>query len=226
MEEPNNKGTRKLVVNFEKRRLHASIMLHMRRMKIPMSMIGADLLKGVVFGVLRHPEISIREALENAVNASKVPGTTMTMEDGLDYIMEIVEISAKSDISEEDRTLEEKEKILEEVVNNIIAEINKEFCYEITIKILNKKLKGFRKYTIGGDFIKCMLFKKLYAPESTYDCMCDYALRKVGSEIDENDFTMEKAMEYVKPFLGKNASEQALKKLLEDLEGYVYKENQ
>lgn len=219
------KETRKLVINFDKRRLHASIMLHMRRMKIPLSMIGADLLKGVVFGVVRHPEISIHTALENAVNASKVPGTTMTVEDGLDYIMEVVEISARSDISEEDRTFEEKEKILEKVVNNIIAEINKEFCYEITIKTLNKKLKGFRKYTIGGDFIKCMLFKKLYAPESTYDCMRDYALRKVGSEIDEKNFTMEKALEYVKPFLGKDASEQDLEKLLEDLEDYVY-ENQ
>lgn len=224
MEEPNNKGTRKLVVNFEKRRLHSSIMLHMRRMRIPSSMIGADLLKGVIFGVMRHPEISIREAVSNAVNASKVPGSTMSVDDGFDYIMDALEVASEIEFSEDERTSEKMEETLKSVVSNFVAEFNKEYCYEITIKTLETNLKGFRKYTIGGEIIKCMLFKKLYAPESTYDCMREYALRKVGTEIDGKVLAIEEAMKYVNPLLGKKEpTEQDLKDLVEEMEECAYK---
>lgn len=223
MEEP-KKETRKLVVNFDKRRLHSSIMLHMRRMRIPSSMIGADLLKGVVFGVMRHPEISIREAVSNAVNASKVPGSTMSVDDGFGYIMDVLEVASETEFSEDERTPEEMEETLKSVVSNFITEINKEYCYEITIQTLDGNLKGFRKYTIGGEIIKCMLFKKLYAPESTYECMREYALRKVGTEIDGKAITMEEAMEYVNPLLGKKEpTEQDLKALVEEMEECAYK---
>ena len=152
MEEP-KKETRKLVVNFDKRRLHSSIMLHMRRMRIPSSMIGADLLKGVVFGVMRHPEISIREAVSNAVNASKVPGSTMSVDDGFGYIMDVLEVASETEFSEDERTPEEMEETLKSVVSNFITEINKEYCYEITIQTLDGNHKGYRKYSSGGDII-------------------------------------------------------------------------
>lgn len=222
MEEP-KKETRKLVVNFDKRRLHSSIMLHMRRMRIPSSMIGADLLKGVIFGVMRHPEISIREAVSNAVNASKVPGSTMSVDDGFDYIMDALEIASETELSKDERTPEKMEETLKSVVSNFITEFNKEYCYEITIKTLEANLKGFRKHTIGGEIIKCMLFKKLYAPESTYDCMREYALRKVGTEIDGKVLAIEEAMKYVNPLLGKKEpTEQDLKDLVEEMEKRAY----
>ena len=218
------KETRKLVANFDKRRLHSSIMLHMRRMGIPMSLIGADLLKGVVYGVIRHPDIAIDKALENAIENAKLPGNSMTVDDGYDYIMEVIEIASRPDISGFNRTPESEMEIIQEVVDNIITEIYKEFCYEITVKTLEKNLGIKSAYSIGGELIKCMLFKKLYDPASTHQCMYDYALKKVGAEIEE-ELTITDVIEYAKAILGENATENDLFELLHKLEKSAYQEN-
>lgn len=219
------KVIRRLFVDFDKQRLHASIMLHMRRMRIPSNMIGTDLLKGVVFGILRHPDISIDEAVSKSVEASKFPGSEMTVEDGYEYIIEVLEVSSKEDLPEA-RTLEESREIVRKAANSFVAEIRKEFCYEITIKTLENELRGER-YSIGYEIVKCMLFKKLYAPESTYECMLNYALRKVGKTIDEKELTLSDLFTYTAQFVeGENdaVKQKNFEKLLADLENQVYEE--
>ena len=226
MKEENKTVTRKLVVNFDKTRLHSSITLHMRRMRLPMNMIGTDLLKGVIFAVMRHPEITTDEAVGKAIDASKVPGSNMTLEEGYGYIMDSLEVSGGSDFSNDNVTLEAEEETVRKVIDNFIVELTKEFCYGITVNTLEKNLKDYRKYTVGGEIIKCMLFKKLYAPQSTFDCMLEYAARKVGAEVNEEEkpLTEEAVMTYVGPFVNNSGSNErkALENLIAKLEAIAY----
>ena len=226
MKEENKTVTRKLVVNFDKTRLHSSITLHMRRMRLPMNMIGTDLLKGVIFAVMRHPEITTDGAVEKAIDASKVPGSNMTLEEGYGYIMDSLEVSGGSDFLYDNRTHEFEEETVRKVIDNFISELTKEFCYGITVITLEKNLKDYRKYTVGGDIVKCMLFKKLYAPQSTFECMLDYAARKVGAEVndEEKPLTEEAIMTYVGPFVNNSNSDakKALENLIAKLESIAY----
>lgn len=226
MKEENKTVTRKLVVNFDKTRLHSSITLHMRRMRLPMNMIGTDLLKGVIFAVMRHPEITTDEAVGKAIDASKVPGSNMTLEEGYGYIMDSLEVSGGSDFSNDNVTHEVEEETVRKVIDNFIVELTKEFCYGITVNTLEKNLKDYRKYTVGGEIIKCMLFKKLYAPQSTFDCMLEYAARKVGAEVNEEEkpLTEEAVMTYVGPFVNNSGSNErkALENLIAKLEAIAY----
>lgn len=206
---------RNLEINFDKRRLHSSIDLHLRRTKIPTTMIGSDILRGVIFGMLRHPEFTVKDAVERAVDAASFLGNCMSIEDGYDCIFEVLEAVMDIDYSKSE------DKVIEEVVEGFTLEIRKEFCYEMVVRTLEKNLKGYRKYSIGGDFLKCMAFKKVYAPESTYGCMVDYALKKVGMNLDEK-LTIEKALEYLEPFLEPEATEDTLRLKIGELVDEVY----
>lgn len=188
----------KIITGFGKRRLHSSVELHLRRTGIPSNMLGYDLLRGVIYGMIRNPEITVEEAVQNAIDAS-VFGGNMTIKYGYNCIFESLETVI--DIDE----INSKETI-QQIVQNFITEIRKEYCYEITIKAMDFKFPKWREY-VGGELIKCMVFKKTYAPESTFDCMFKYAVEKTekftGEKVRDN------IKEYLNPFLsGYNSIEE------------------
>lgn len=225
MEEP--KVVRKLFVDFDKSRLNNSIMLQMRRLRIPFNMRGADLLKGVVYGKIRHPEISIEKAVEQAVEASKLPGATMTLDDGFYYLMEVIEIASEKDLFQTDYELETVKSLVTKLVDNVIIELDKQFCYGVVCECLKDQLPGYGHYTLSVDIIRCMLFKKIFAPESTFKCMVDYACRKVGQEIEGRPLDFDELLKYVSqnPIVGgdTNADRQLeLQNTLDALETWIY----
>lgn len=220
--------TRKLTITYSKTRLYSSIALTLRRMRIPSDMLGADLLTGVVFGKIRHPEITVEEAIKNAVEASRLPGCVSSYEEGLDYIIEALDVSSRKDLFYL-KTLEEKEKIVQEVVDNFFVSIRKSFCYETAAKVFEnvEELKTTDKNSIGAQAIKSMLFKKLYNPDSTFECITDYAMKKIGKLIDEK-VSMNELTEYMSQFITGETLEDkvnSIKDLLEKLEEKAYEKN-
>ena len=78
------KETRKLKVTFDRERLHSAIVLAMRRRRIPKDFIGYDIIRGTVFGMIDHPEYSLKNAIEKAVDVCRLPGSPETVEDGIE----------------------------------------------------------------------------------------------------------------------------------------------
>ena len=86
------KETRKLRVTFDRERLHSAIVLATRRRRIPKELIGYDIIRGTVFGMIDHPEYSFEDAVEKAVNICKLPGSPETLEDGIEEAFECVDV--------------------------------------------------------------------------------------------------------------------------------------
>lgn len=165
---------RKLWVNYEKTHLYSSLACQMRRRGIPRNLMGYDILLGVVFGKIRHPEITIEEAIQNSVNACKLPGSKDTVEDGIFRMLECIEVNNDIDTWYEEGMSDMQ--VIEFMVETLVEDIRKEYCYTVTITIL-----GLDKTseTLSQQIIKNMLFKKLVADESTWECMLDYATKKL-----------------------------------------------
>ena len=75
-------------------------------------------------------------------------------------------------------------EIITKVVDNFVEDIRKEYCYQVAMK-----LSGFNKRNrlLEYEVLNNMVFKKLYADESTWECMVDYAESKLKLLSDSND---------------------------------------
>lgn len=171
------KETRKLKVTFDRERLHSAIVLAMRRRRIPKELIGYDIIRGTVFGMIDHPEYSFKDAIAKAVDVCRLPGSPETVEDGIEEAFECVDVVLREKDFYDPETNEKytNEQIVEKVVQSMVYDIYKDFCYTQTMAYINKlKLKDdFRT-----EIIKNMLFKKLVADDSTQVCTYEYAFRK------------------------------------------------
>ena len=58
---------RELTINMDRQRLHSAIAGAMRRKRIPRSFRGYDILRGVVFGLIDHPEYGFYDSMAKAV---------------------------------------------------------------------------------------------------------------------------------------------------------------
>lgn len=168
---------RKLKVTFDRERLHSAIVLAMRRRRIPKEFVGYDIIRGTVFGMIDHPEYSFEEAIAKAVDVCRLPGSPETVEDGLEEAFECVDVVLREKDFYDPETNERysDEQIVEKVVQAMVYDIYKDFCYTQTMAYI-KKLK--LKDDFRTEIIKNMLFKKLVADDSTQVCIYEYAFRK------------------------------------------------
>ena len=168
---------RKLKVTFDRERLHSAIILSMRRRRIPKEFIGYDIIRGTVFGIIDHPEYSFKDAVEKAVDICRLPGSPETVEDGLEEAFECIDVVLREKDFYDPETNERysDEQMVEKVVQSMVYDIYKDFCYTQTMAYIKKmKLKDdFRT-----EIIKNMLFKKLVADDSTQVCIYEYTFRK------------------------------------------------
>ena len=168
---------RKLKVTFDRERLHSAIVLAMRRRRIPKDFIGYDIIRGTVFGMIDHPEYSFKDAIEKAVDVCRLPGSPETVEDGIEEAFECVDVVLREKDFYDPETNERysDEQLVEKVVQAMVYDIYKDFCYTQTMAYI-KKLK--LKDDFRTEIIKNMLFKKLVADDSTQVCIYEYAFRK------------------------------------------------
>lgn len=171
------KENRKLKVTFDRERLHSAIVLAMRRRRIPKEFVGYDIIRGTVFGMIDHPEYSFKDAIEKAVDVCRLPGSPETVEDGLEEAFECVDVvlREKDFYNPETNERYSDEQLVEKVVQAMVYDIYKDFCYTQTMAYI-KKLK--LKDDFRTEIIKNMLFKKLVADDSTQVCIYEYTFRK------------------------------------------------
>ncbi len=153
-------------VNFERQRLHSSIACSMRRRKIPMHLRGTDILRGVVFGRIDHPEYTIEQAVERALEFCSIPGRPESLEDGFLDLMECLDVMTKQELMHIIETLEN--------------DVRRDYCYSAAVGYL--KNKGLNLGELHTELLKDMIFKKLMAEESTKKCMYEYAYKKEFSD--------------------------------------------
>ncbi|MGN1330346.1 MAG: hypothetical protein ACI4VN_03280 [Clostridia bacterium] len=174
-----NEETRNMKVSFSRERLHSSIAGALRRRRIPRDLRGYDLIRGVIFGLVDHPEYTLEVALQRAVDVSKIPGSPTDLEeaylqvfDCIEPVMRVCDFHQEGDVTKP--VLSEKE-IIQKFMDSVVYDVKKDYCYSSTINFMReKKFKDYFAYEI----LKNMIFKKLIADDSTEECMYEYAFRK------------------------------------------------
>lgn len=148
-------------VEFDRERLHSSITCSMRKRNIPMYVRGVDILRGVIFGRIDHPEYSIDDAIAKAVEMCSIPGRPETVEEGYQALMELLDVHKNE---------------LDEIIGKFEEDIFKDYYYSSVVKFL--KMKGMKIGDLATEYLKNMIYKKLVADESTEDCMYRYAYQR------------------------------------------------
>lgn len=166
------------VINYDKARLHSAIMLSFRRRRVAMSLRGADILRGTIIGKIRHPEYTLDNAIAEAVKYSTLPGGAETIEDGYDEIMTCLEgVIHNKDMYDASGNELSQEVIVQKVVDSIVTDIWKDFCYDSATKYL--KQNGWDTLELSTSVLRDMIFKKMVDTSSTRECTYRYALQKV-----------------------------------------------
>ncbi len=191
---------RKLKIDFgDRNRLHTAIESTIRREGIPSDLFGKDLIRGTIIGLIEHPDYSMDVAIEKAAEHCRIIGNRISVKRAV-YEMtecylaswdaaELLPESSESNIYELDRIIEmwygkkDSERAYQkamtfvtEVTKGLIYEIQKAFCYTVTLDSIEKRGLNLRELAV--DILKNMVFKKLMADESTMECMYEYAYRK------------------------------------------------
>ena len=125
-------------INMDRQRLHSAIAGAMRRKRIPRTFRGYDILRGVVFGMIDHPEYNFNEAMARAVEVCSLPGSPETVEEGILESFDCVEpiMREKDFINPENGERMPEEEIVKKVVSGLVYDIQKEWCYSKTIEFL------------------------------------------------------------------------------------------
>lgn len=168
---------RELTINMDRQRLHSAIAGAMRRKRIPRSFRGYDILRGVVFGLIDHPEYGFYDSMAKAVEVCSLPGSPETSEEGVFEAFDCIEpVLREGDfINPENGNRMSEEEIVKKAVDGLVYDIRKEWCYSKTIEFLGG---SHYKDSLASELLKNMIFKKLIADDSTEECMYEYAYRK------------------------------------------------
>lgn len=218
------KETRKLRVTFDRERLHSAIVLAMRRRRIPKDMLGSDIIRGSVFGMIDHPEYSFKDAIEKAVDVCRLPGSPETVDEGVEEAFECIDVILREEDFFNSETNESytDEQMVERVVRAMVYDIYKDFCYTQTVAFI-KKMKF--KDDFRTELIKNMLFKKLVAFESTEQCIYEYAFRKSFVWPASEPITDEEIKQKVDFVLGEIPNGDSPYRYILELADQVYTEN-
>lgn len=158
---------RSMQVDFPRQRLHSSIAGALRRKGIPNDLRGYDLVRGVVFGMMDHPEYSMEAALERAMERTSVPGAPRDMQEAYECLWECVEPALREADFHEDRDHSKRRMSNLETANafiqRILREVRKDYCYSSTIQFMREK--NFNNYfaydTMHSYVAKCV--EEIYA---------------------------------------------------------------
>lgn len=215
---------RKLKVTFDRERLHSAIVLAMRRRRIPKDLIGYDIIRGTVFGMIDHPEYSFEDAVEKAVDICKLPGSPETLEDGIEEAFECVDVILREKDFYIPGTNERytDEELVKKLIETIVYDIYKDFCYTCTVGYIRKT--GLRD-ELRTEIIKNMLFKKLVADDSTKECIYEYAFKKSFVWPASEPITDEQIYQKVDAVLGKIPGDFTAYEYVMKMADQVYTEN-
>lgn len=196
----------------------------MRRRRIPKNMIGYDLIRGIVFGMIDHPEYSFKDAIEKAVDVCRLPGSPETLEDGIEEAFECVDVVLREKDFYIPNTNERysDEQMVKKVVEAMVYDIYKDFCYTQTMVYI-KKLK--LKDDFRTEIIKNMLFKKLVADDSTKECIYEYAFKKSFMWSSSEPITAEEIYQKVDAVLGEIPGGLTAYEYIMQMADQVYVEN-
>lgn len=169
---------RTLKVTMDQGRLHSAIVGAMRRKRIPRNLRGYDILRGIVYGMIDHPEYDFQRAVERAVEVCSLPGCPESIEEGILEAFDCVEpVMREVDfVNPETQEPYSEEEVVKKVADGLMCDVRKGYCYGLTVEFLEKK--GFKIGMLSVELLKDMIFKKLVADDSTQECMLDYAYRK------------------------------------------------
>ena len=194
---------RKCTVKCDRVTLTSLIASELRRRRIPMDLLGGDIIRGAVFDMMDHPEHSIADSVGRAVDYSKFPGTlSRDYEDeetkkekdiakGYNLIYEAVEASILKDIPWTE-SLEKKKEIVDVVLRSMASDCRRSYCYATMVHYF--KTHPLKLDTLlGEELIKDMVFKKLVADESTKQCMYEYAFRKEFNTDNQHSYQEKKS---------------------------------
>lgn len=203
-------------VDFSRQRLHSSIAGALRRKGIPNTLRGYDLVRGVVFGMMDHPEYTMEVALERAMEMTSVPGAPRDMNEANECLWECIEPALREvDFHEErdfsKRKMTEREAMIT-FIERIIHEVQKDYCYTSTIQFMQEK--NFENY-FAYDILKNMIFKKLMDDDVSDAELYSYAYRNTFAVAEITD--MHKAVKSVDEEIAKILPEN------ETLHSYVAK---
>ena len=190
---------------------HATTIL--RSWRIPMELIGGDLIRGVVFDRLDHPDHSYAISIVRAYFYSNLPGTmAKEIEDcdvelGYDLIYEAIEASPIKGIewipATDEKRVAKVHAIVEEVLDNIEYDVYKAVCHSAVYRHFEANKYGFDS-ELAADLVKYMVFKKLVAYESTEECTIVYAYKR---EFQTDNISFEEAKEKISGYLKNYCSE-------------------
>jgi len=183
-------------VDFSRQRLHSSIAAALRRKCVPSYLRGYDLLRGMVFGMMDHPEYTQKDALEKAMEMTTIPGAPRDMNEAYECLWECIEPALREADFHVDRD-PSKEKISNpevvlDFIERILREVRKDYCYSSTIQFMREK--NFNNY-FAYDILKNMIFKKLMDDDASDAELYSYAYRNTFAVTEITD--MHKAMKSV-----------------------------
>lgn len=218
------KELRKLKVTYKTREaLHSTIALVTRRRRVPRTFIGYDIIRGTLFGLIDHPEYSFETAVEKAVSVCKMPGSPQTLEEGIEEAFECIDSELReADLYDENNRRMTDREVLEKVINILLNDIYKDFCYSVTITyIRNLGLPD----DLRTDILKNMLFKKIVADNSTEECIYDYAFRKSYVWTESREISTEEIHQMVDEALGEIPDNLSAYEYVMKMADQIYAEN-
>lgn len=222
-----NEKKRQIRISFDRARLHSSIEGAMRRKSIPANFRGKDLIRGTIIGLVDHEEYTIEKAISRAAEMCKITGNVIDYNTALFAIAEVLVISLANGsmkfnsprnteitelefiiedglVSASDDDLKKVKGFVDELIEGLVRDVRKDYCYAMTINFLEKE--GIRVSELSGHIIKSMVFKKLIADESTKQCVYEYAYRKsLGYDEDKPESEIEEIVnKYASEILPEN----------------------
>ena len=198
---------RGLKINADRKNLTSHVTTILRSWRIPMGLIGGDLIRGAVFDRLDHPEHSYADSVGRAYFFSNLPGTmAKSMEDcdpelGYDLIYEAIEASPIKGIewipATHPKRVIKVHEIVDKVLDNIEYDVYKAVCHSAVYRHFEANKYDFDS-ELAADLVKYMVYKKLVAYESTEECTIVYAYKR---EFQTDNISFEEAKERISGYL-------------------------
>ncbi len=204
---------RGLKINADRKNLTSHVTTILRSWRIPMGLIGGDLIRGAVFDRLDHPDHSYADSVGRAYFFSNLPGTmAKSMDDcdvelGYDLIYEAIEASPIKGIewipTTHPKRVTKVREIVDKVLDNIEYDVYKAVCHSAVYRHFEANKYDFDS-ELAADLVKYMVYKKLVAYESTEECTLVYAYKR---EFQTDKISFDDAKERISGYLRYYCSE-------------------
>jgi hypothetical protein len=169
--------TRKL--QFDRNSIYNAVVYALRRRRIRDDLLGYDLIKGSIFGKIRHPEKDTETIIREATENCSLPSNMESYEDGMNQILESLEVVMDITASEFENL-----KLVEKLLNSTAEEVKKELCHSKSRDLVVGP--SGKEITLAQNIIMDLVYKKLVNDESTWECMYAYAAKKISFIDDSN----------------------------------------